>query len=193
MKIEHNTARIKHLLKMYRLSVPDFLEKISSGLKNPITEKDVFGEQIKLPYLKRIDKLFEKGLHYYLDPKAPDTSKESSVFFRKESFNTESLSIGAVKVVNAFEDLKHSLSAIIKLSELRLDRKIKTYTIHESSETSADELRPILYPEFHANRRDFLKALIAKMAGLTLWFLSLLKHGIRRKRPILTVSTLNPI
>lgn len=35
MKIEHNTARIRHLLEMYRLSVPDFLEKISEGLNIP--------------------------------------------------------------------------------------------------------------------------------------------------------------
>jgi len=164
MKIEHNTARIRHLLEMYRLGVPEFLEKISSGLKNPITEEDVFGSEIELSHLKRIDKLFEKGLHYYLDPKAPDTSKEVSVFFRKEEFNAESLNIGAVKVVNAFEDLKHSLSAIAKLSEFRTDRKIKTYTLLSDPKSVARELRPKLYAEFQSNRRDFLKSWISQLA-----------------------------
>lgn len=94
MKFEHNIDRLIHLLEMYRLRVPDFLEKISSGLKNPIKKEDVFEKEIQLTHLKRIDKLFEKGLHYYLDLKAPDTSKEVSVFFRKEEFNQKSLNIG---------------------------------------------------------------------------------------------------
>jgi Zn-dependent peptidase ImmA (M78 family) len=164
MKIEHNTARIRHLLEMYRLSLSDFLEKISSGLKNPITEEDVFGKEIQLSHLKRIDNLFEKGLHYYLDPKAPDTSKEVSVFFRKEEFNQGSLNIGAVKTVNAFEDLKHSLSAISKLSDFTIKRKIKTYTIQSDAKQVAGELREKLYPGFYSNRRDFLKEWISKLA-----------------------------
>jgi Zn-dependent peptidase ImmA (M78 family) len=164
MKVEHNTARIQHLLEMYRLSVPEFLEKISEGLKNPITRQDVFGEEIKLSHLKRIDKLFEKGLHYYLDPKAPDTSKEVSVFFRKEEFNQESLNIGAVKTVNAFEDLKHSLSAISKLSDYEIERKIKTFTIRSDAKFVAGELRKKLYPGYKSNRRDFLKVWISRLA-----------------------------
>jgi len=164
MKIEHNIARIRHLMKMYRLNVSDFLEKISEGLKNPITEEDVFGKVIHLSHLKRIDKLFEKGLHYYLDPKAPDASKEASVFFRKENFNQESLNIGAVKTVNAFEDLKHSLSAIAKLSEFTFDRKFKTYSVLSDAGETAGEIREKLYPGYRSNRRDFLKAWISKLA-----------------------------
>lgn len=164
MKIEHNIDRLKHLLEMYRLSVPDFLEKISSGLKNPITAEDVFVNEIELSHLKRIDKLFEKGLHYYLDPKAPNSSKEVSVFFRKEEFNQESLNIGAVKAVNTFEDLKHSLSAIAKLSDFRIDRKFKTHTIRSDAKRVAGELRGKLYPGFQPNRRNFLKAWISKLA-----------------------------
>lgn len=164
MKIEHNTARIKHLLRMYRLGVPEFLEKISAGLKQPISEEEIFGEQIKLSHLKRIDKMFEKGLHYYLDPKAPETSKEASIFFRKEKFNSESLNIGAVKTVNAFEDLKHSLAAIAKLSEFSPERRIKKFPISSDPENVADEVRRMLYPDFDSNRRNFLKALITKLA-----------------------------
>lgn len=165
MIVEHNTDRIKHLLKMFRLTLPEFLERISMGLKHPITEEDVFGKEIKLSHLKRIDKLFEKGLHYYLDPKAPETAKEVSIFFRKENFNAESLNIGAVKVVNAFEDLKHSLSAISKLSEFRLDRKIETFSIGGDPQKVASELRPLLYPSFDNNRRNFLKSFIGKLSN----------------------------
>lgn len=144
--------------------MPEFLGKISEGLKHPITEEEVFGSEIKLSHLKRIDKLFEKGLHYYLDPKAPDTSKEASVFFRKESFNTEELNIGSVKTVNVFEDLKHSLSAISKLSDVQFERKIRNYSVHEDAGSAAEELRSQIYPGYLPNRRDFLKALIGKLA-----------------------------
>ena len=96
------------------MDVQEFLQKISAGLKNPITKEDVFGNEIKVSYLKRIDKIFEKGLHYYLDPKAPEKSKEASIFFRKQNFQNDELNIGAITVVNQFEELKLSLSAIAK-------------------------------------------------------------------------------
>ena len=50
---------------MYRLTVQEFIELISKGLKKPITKKDVFSDEIELSHLKRIDKVFDKGLHYY--------------------------------------------------------------------------------------------------------------------------------
>ncbi|MDG1730334.1 MAG: ImmA/IrrE family metallo-endopeptidase [Algibacter sp.] len=163
MKVEHNISRLKHLLKMYKLSVSDFLSKISDGLKRPISEKDVFSERIEIGHLKRIDKLFEKGIHYYLDPKAPENSKEASVFFRKENFGTD-LNFRAKKIVSQFEELKISISAIAKLAELDTKRKIPKFSIKDNPEKVANEFRKILYPSFTSKRRDFLKALISKFA-----------------------------
>lgn len=164
MKVEHNISRLKQLLAMYRLSVQDFLTLISVGLKTPISREEVFSEEIKISYLKRIDKLFEKGLHYYLDPKAPETSKEASIFFRKQNFATENLNIGAIKIVNQFEELKLSLSAIAKLSDLKLKRKIQKYSINDNPQEVASTIRKLLYPNFNTNKRDFLKSLISKFA-----------------------------
>lgn len=149
---------------MYRLSIQDFLELISDGLKTPITKEDVFTDEIKVSHLKRIDKVFEKGLHYYLDPKAPVDSKETSIFFRKQNFATEDLNIGAVKIVNQFEELKLSLSAIAKLSDLEFTRKFDTYTVNQKPEQVANEVRKRLYPVFTPKKRDFLKSLISKFA-----------------------------
>lgn len=150
---------------MYRMDVQEFLQRISVGLKNPITREDVFGKEIKISHLKRIDKLFGKGLHYYLDPKAPEKSKEASVFFRKQKFQNDELNIGAKKIVTQFEELKLSLSAIAKLSDLNFKRKIKKYSISENPEQAASEIRKILYPKFNKNRRDFLKAFITCFAS----------------------------
>ena len=136
---------------------------ISAGLRNPITKEDIFSLEIKVHHLKRIDKVFNKGLHFYLDPKAPETSKEVSIFFRKKSFNTE-LNIGAKKIVNHFEEFKISLSAISKLAELNIDRSFPIYKISNNPILVAKEIRKQLYPSFTTNLRDFLKSLISKFA-----------------------------
>ncbi len=164
MKVEHNISRLKQLLGMYRMTVQDFLELISNGLKKTISKEDVFSNEIELSHLKRIDKVFEKGLHYYLDPKSPETSKEASVFFRKDRFATDNLNIGAVKIVNQFEELKLSLSAIAKLSDLDFKRKFPKYSVNNNPQTVAEKVRKELYPVFSSNRRDFLKFLISKFA-----------------------------
>lgn len=148
---------------MYKLSVSEFLTKISVGLKRPITEKDIFSERIEIGHLKRIDKVFEKGIHYFLDPKAPEKSKEASVFFRKESFGTD-LNFRAKKIVSQFEELKISITAISKLADLENGRKIPKFSIRDNPEKVAKEFRQILYPNFTFKRRDFLKALISKFA-----------------------------
>ncbi|MDC7239337.1 MAG: hypothetical protein PQJ50_03150, partial [Spirochaetales bacterium] len=62
---------------MYRLKESDFLDLISSGLKTPLTKEEVFSPEIKISHLKRIDKVFEKGLHYYLDSKDPEKGSEA--------------------------------------------------------------------------------------------------------------------
>lgn len=165
MKVEHNISRIKHLLEMYRMDVQEFLRKISDGLKSPITKEDVFGKEIKVSYLKRIDKIFEKGLHYYLDPKAPEKSREASIFFRKQNFQNDELNLGAIKIVNQFEELKLSLSAIAKLSDLDFKRQIKKYSISDNPKEIAFRAREALYPKFDRNRRNFLKSLISSLAS----------------------------
>ena len=163
MKVEHNILRLKHLLKLYGITVNELSEKISKGLKNPITEQDVFSTEIKLTHLKRIDSFFKKGLHYYVDPKTPETSKAASVFFRKGKFNSD-LKIEDRKVVNEFEELKISLSAISKLSDLKIDRLVNYYKVTDSPKDVAKELRKTLYPSFTNNLKEFLKALISKLA-----------------------------
>lgn len=150
---------------MYRMDVQEFLRKISDGLKSPITKEDVFGKEIKVSYLKRIDKIFEKGLHYYLDPKAPEKSKEASIFFRKQNFQNDELNLGAIKIVNQFEELKLSLSAIAKLSDLDFKRQIKKYSISDNPKEIAFRAREALYPKFDRNRRNFLKSLISSLAS----------------------------
>lgn len=145
------------------MTVDELLVLINDGLKNPITKEEIFSKEIKINYLKRIDKVFNKGLHYYLDPKSPEVSKDASIFFRKNKFDTE-LNIGARKIVNQFEEFKISLSAISKLAEIETKRTLPIFKVSNNPEEVAKEIRSKLYPEFEITQRDFLKALINKFA-----------------------------
>ena len=95
------------MLSLYKMTADELIVIISSGLKKAIVRKDILSTEIEVSYLKRIDKVFNKGLHFYLDPKSPEVSKDASIFFRKSQFGVE-LNIGAKKIVNQFEEFKIS-------------------------------------------------------------------------------------
>ncbi len=168
--IEFNISRLQYLLRLYSLTEDDLLLRISEGLKNPILRSDVFAGKIRLSYLKKIDNIFKKGLHFYLDPMSPDESKEASIFFRKDNFNSE-LNIGARKIVNLFKEQKISLSALSKLSEFTIERILPAFTIADKPEKAAHIAREALYPSFNANLKDFLKALINKLSDSNIFVL----------------------
>jgi Zn-dependent peptidase ImmA (M78 family) len=189
--IEQNISRLKYLLDLYGLSVEEFLEKISKGLKNPITQKELFSKKIKLNHLKRIDSFFNKGLHFYLDPKAPEKSKEASVFFRKDSFNSE-LNFGARKIVNEFEEFKISLSAISKLADLKTDRVFKVYKTKDNPKFVAKELRKILYPEYSSDLKEFLKSLIEKFAEFNILVFEFVETWNKKDKANIDGFFLNP-
>ncbi len=161
--IDINITRIYHLLRLYRLSRDELLLRISEGLKNPLTDNDIFRAKIKTSHLRKIDKIFNKGLNYYIDPKEPKESKEESIFFRKEKFKTE-LNWGAKKVVNQFEEEKIIISALSKLSNFKIDRVLPYYSVNDNPKIIAYEIRKVLYPTFNTIQKDFLKTIIAKFA-----------------------------
>ncbi len=141
----------------------ELLVMINSDLKNKIRKNDILSNTIDLRHLKRIDKIFNKGLAFYLDPKNITKSKEASIFFRKSKFNSE-LNFGAKKIVNHFEEIKLSLSAISKLAEIDVSRQIPIYYIKDNPQKVAKEIRKILYPSFNRNMKIFLKSIISKLA-----------------------------
>jgi Zn-dependent peptidase ImmA (M78 family) len=163
LKVEQNISRLEYLLALYKMSVDELLPAISEGLNKPLTQSEILSKEINVNHLKRIDKVFNKGLHYYLDPKPPVISKEASIFFRKAKFGTD-LNIGAKKIVNQFEEEKISLSAIAKLAEIKIDRKLPFYTIQSDPKQTANEIRNFLYPQFNSDLKEFLKSLISKFA-----------------------------
>jgi len=164
MKVEINISRLGYLLALYRMDFDELLGIISRGLKKSITKNDIVSRIISINHLKRIDKVFNKGIYYYLDPKPLIKSKEASIFFRKKTFNSN-LNIGAKKIVNKFEELKISLSAISKLAEIDNKREIPIFKVNDNPEKIANKLRYYLYPEFFStDLKEFLKSLISEFA-----------------------------
>lgn len=163
MKIEQNISRLKYLLTLYKMTVGELLMVINEGLKTPLNKEDVLSTEIKVNILKRIDKVFNKGLHFYLDPKSPEVSQDASIFFRKTKFWTD-LNIGAKKIVNQFEEFKISLSAISKLAELNIERSLPVFTLSHDPKTVAKEIRKELYPDFNPIPKEFLRGLISTFA-----------------------------
>lgn len=141
----------------------EFLMRISEGLKKPLTSEDIFVSEIKLAHLKRVDRLFNKGIEFYLNPKPITENKEASIFFRKDNFNAD-LNIGAKKIVAKFEDLKISINAISKLADVKLRRVLPIYSLRDNPKDVAAEVRDKLYPKKVSPKlRDFLKQLIAQL------------------------------
>jgi len=145
------------------MSVDELLPIISVGLKSPITKEQIFATNIEIGHLKRIDKIFNKGIHYYLDPKSPDISKDASIFFRKNKFDVD-LNLGARKIVNHFEEFKISLSAIAELSDIKFERQLPIYKISSSPKNVANEIRVLIAPEFKEKPKEYLTELINKLA-----------------------------
>jgi len=107
----------------------EFMRIATEGWKKPFTGEDVYRDHIPLKILKRVDRVFQKGLFlfYYTDPTMPEKRKSASVFFRKTTFGAE-LNLGSRQRVREFEDLKTRLNTISKLSDVTLKRKLPIFS-----------------------------------------------------------------
>jgi len=191
LKVEQNISRLKYLLSLYKMTVDELLMLVSEGLKNPLTKNDILAKDINISHLKRIDKVFNKGLHFYLDPKSPEVSQDASIFFRKTKFGTK-LNIGAKKIVNQFEEFKISLSAISKLAELNMERTLPVFNINQSPDLVAKLLRKELYPDFNPIPKEFLKALIAKFAEFNILIFEFVETWNKKEKVNIDGFFLNP-
>lgn len=177
----YNIARIEQLVRQFRLEKEEFLDLVSEGLKSQLIWEDIFKEEIQINHLKRIDKIFSKGLSYYLDPNPPIQSKESSIFYRKEKFGAD-LNLASKKIVNQFEELKLSLSGLAKLSDLKMDRVLPIYSVNHDVHTVTKEVRQALYPKFRKDSKNFLESMISKLAESNILVFEFVEHPALKEK-----------
>ncbi|MCK4654723.1 MAG: ImmA/IrrE family metallo-endopeptidase, partial [Candidatus Cloacimonetes bacterium] len=182
-----NSIRINYLLNLYSLSRDEFIELIHLKRKRKIftdhqldcaLDDKAF---VTLQVLKLIDKTFKKGLTWYISKRDLPDPKKSSIFFRKDTFNTESkLDFESKKVVNNYEELKIEIQTLCKFINLDLKRLLKTYNVKHNPQQAAHEVRTnfnkieqslikekIISPS--NNERDFLKNSIRILEELNIF------------------------
>jgi Zn-dependent peptidase ImmA (M78 family) len=189
--INLNINRLQHLLKLYKLSKEELLSLINKDLKIPLSTKDIFKAEIKINHLKKIDKIFNKGLSYYIDPTNPIISNDESIFFRKGKFNAE-LNFAARKIVNQFEEEKISISSLSKLSEIGMDRVLPFFATKDNPKDVAREVSKILYPKFDRNLKEFLKSLISKLADNNIFVFEFIETWNKKEKANIEGLYLSP-
>ncbi len=137
---------------------------ISDGLKRKFTHEQVFSDEVDLRVLKKIDKVFNKGLNYYVDPAPIQAVEGMSVFFRKKNLG-ETLNFTSKKVVNDYETLKNYLSSLDRLSNVKTEVTLPHCTQRTDPRIAALRVRKLIYLEKEVKTpRDFLKSLIYRLS-----------------------------
>ena len=135
IKYQLNIERINFLIDFYKISREKFLEIANAGItatKNKLTYEDFKEKEIKLSAIKKMDKVFQKGLAWYVDETPPLKSKNSSIFFRKQAFNT-SLSLEDIKITNEFEEKRILTQILCKIIDREIKKKIKKFTENDKA------------------------------------------------------------
>lgn len=191
MKVTQNTSRLRHLMSLYKMTEDELIELVSKGLKSPLTREMLFSDEIQINHLKRIDRVFEKGLSYYVNPSEPIKSEGLSIFFRKSNFDTV-LNLGTRKIVNHFEELKISLSSLAKLSDMKIGRKLPVYSINDNPADVAEKMRSLLNPQFKKNKKTFLIELINTFANQNIFVFEFVETWNKKEKANIDGMFLSP-
>jgi Zn-dependent peptidase ImmA (M78 family) len=162
-KVKINKERIEYLLALYHMSVDGLLSLLNTGRKKLIRMEQLCGDTIELGLLKKIDKVFDKGLLFYQDYTPLQPTANNSVFFRKSTFGTE-LNMESIRTVQRFETLKQAIDAYNRLSRLSVESKLEHYTVKDNPMQVAKCVRKELYPKNSKNARALLVGLIRTCA-----------------------------
>ena len=111
-----NSKRLDYLLALFGMSKEDLLSSLNKDRKRPFSIEDIYGDEIKISLLKQIDKIFHKGIPFYLDFSPIDTSQKTKVFFRKSRFQSI-LTMEDKRIVDSYESLKVLLDSYRTLTD----------------------------------------------------------------------------
>ena len=170
--ISINVQRIEYLRDLFfgrtKQGQQDFLKRINRGLtKFFIEEKQIFSEQILLKHLKRVDGIFKKGLSFYTNPKNLTTDATTSIFFRKDHFNSQVAFVDRERL-HETESKIDSIRALSTLTNYTIAKKLPTLTNDNDPTEAARTIRAIFDKENNDSKikkdRDFLQRLIEFLA-----------------------------
>ena len=187
IKYQLNLKRIDFLIQFYKIDKKKILEIANDGItaeKNKLTYEDFEKKEIKLSTIKKIDKVFQKGLTWYIDKTPPLTSRNSSIFFRKQTFNT-SLSLEDIKITNEFEEKRILMQILCKNIDHQIKKKIKKFTTENKVTNAITLVKNKLIPAKKINWQDtkkdgqdkeYLKYLCRELEQFDVFIFEYLEH-----------------
>lgn len=194
MTTEFNKERLDYLLLLFGMSKDDLLAILNEERKKPITLEDIYGNEIKISLLKKIDEVFHKGLAFYLDFTPMDLNQTSKVFFRKSRFHSV-LTIEDKRLVDSFESLKSLLDGYRVLTDTLTSVYPwhNSYTIETDPKSVADEVRAVLIPERDVkDHRKFLKGMISKLAEINVYVFEFVETWNKRDKATIDGFYIDP-
>ena len=166
--VEINLERPHYLLRLYNLSEDEFLAMLNSGYKRALNREEVFTNEMSMTLLKRVDKIFNKGIYYYIDFTPVQQGNHASIFFRKQNFNSQ-LNLEARKMVDKFETLKNTLDTYNALADVSFERLLPSYTVKDNPRETARAICELLKMRSHKDEKDHLKFIINQLAKLNIY------------------------
>jgi Zn-dependent peptidase ImmA (M78 family) len=191
---EFNIERLNYLLALYDMSKDELLSILNEGRKRLYTLEEINGPIIAVSLLKKIDEIFKKGLSFYLDFSDINESQKSKVLFRKKRFQSV-LSIEDKRIVDSFESLKSLLDGYRTLTDsTNTEYKLnKVATIEQQPKDVANSFRSQLLPEKDiADHKQFLKAMIKKLADLNVYVFEFVETWNKREKATIDGFYLSP-
>ena len=191
-----NPNRIQYLLNLFNLTRNNFIELIHENRKKQVFTINqlecVFDNKgyVDISVLKLIDKVFKKGLTWYISKRDLPDPKKSSIFFRKESFNSD-LNFESKKVINEYEELKIEIQTLCKFINFEPKRIVKAFKVSDNPKQIAHEIREefnrieqqlrkdkiITQPK---NARDFLKNSIRVLESLNIFIFEFIESSNKK-------------
>ena len=166
------------------MSRDELLSILNEDRKKFFTIEDISKDEIKLSLLKKIDKVFNKGLDFYLDFSPIDIPKSSKVFFRKKNFHN-TLSIEDKRIVDSFESLKSLLDGYRNLTETSNHTYPYkgTAKIEDNPKSVALKTRNVFIPKKNIKEdKEFLKGIIAKLAEINVYVFEFVETWNKKDR-----------
>ena len=96
-------------------------------------------KKVDISILKKIDKIFEKGITWYISNRDLPERKKLSIFFRKDSFNAK-LNLGSIKLIDEYERKKIEIETLCGYIDYKIVKKHK-YTINNNAKEIASDIR----------------------------------------------------
>ena len=179
--VEINIERLRYLLRLYNLSEDDLLSMLNKERKRELQKKDIFTDQIRLPLLRQIDAVFNKGLYYYIDFSPVSVDSQNSIFFRKQDFRGQ-LNLEARKVVDRFESIKKTLDSYAVLSDVSFERKLAYHSLSELAKETASSINTVLGIRPHKDEKSHLEHIINQLAKQNIYVFEYVESANKKEK-----------